>query len=136
MWAKFGFLAFLISWASNQRLACRAAIFRIAGQRGVWLASIVFLIIAHCAPARADNVADFYRGKQVQIVVGYGAGDGYDRYARLLARHLGDFIPGNPSVAVQNMPCAGSLRAAQFIQGAETRRQSRSPIFYAPMALN
>ncbi len=71
--------------------------------------------------ARADDVADFYRGKQVQIVVGYGPGGGYDLYARLLARHLGSFIPGNPSVVVQNMPGAGSLRAAGFIQSVAPR---------------
>ena len=71
--------------------------------------------------ARADDVADFYRGKQVQIVVGYGAGGGYDLYARLLARHLGDFIPGHPTVVVQNMPGVGSLRAAQYIQSVAAR---------------
>ncbi len=63
----------------------------------------------------ADPVADFYRGKQVQIYVGYGAGGGYDAYARLIARHLGRHIPGDPRVVVQNMPGAGSLRAANFI---------------------
>lgn len=84
-------------------------------------ALFAFVICAFAGIARADDVADFYRGKQVQIVVGYGAGGGYDLYARLLARHLGDFIPGNPSVVVQNMPGAGSLRAAQYIQSVAAR---------------
>src|SRR5882724_10548719 len=65
--------------------------------------------------ARADEVADFYRGKQVNLVVGYGPGGGYDIYARLLARHLGRFIPGTPNVIVQNMPGAGSLRAVNYL---------------------
>lgn len=77
--------------------------------------------VALAGSARADDVADFYRGKQVQIVVGYGAGGGYDLYARLLARHFGEFIPGNPTVMVQNMPGAGSLRAAQYIQSVAPR---------------
>jgi len=66
--------------------------------------------------AAADPVSDFYKGKQVQIIVGYGAGGGYDMYARVLARHLGSKIPGSPGIVVQNMPGAGSLRAANFIQ--------------------
>ena len=49
---------------------------------------------------------------QLNLVVGYGPGGGYDITARLVARHLGKFIPGNPSVVVQNMPGAGSMRAA------------------------
>jgi tripartite-type tricarboxylate transporter receptor subunit TctC len=65
--------------------------------------------------ARADAVSDFYKGKQIQIIVGYGTGGGYDLYARLVARHFGRHVPGAPSVVVQNMPGAGSLRAANHI---------------------
>jgi tripartite-type tricarboxylate transporter receptor subunit TctC len=60
-------------------------------------------------PANAD---DFYRGKQVTIVVGFSAGGGYDLTARLYARHFGRHIPGNPAVIVANMPGAGSAVAA------------------------
>ncbi len=68
------------------------------------------------APASAqDAVADFFHGKQVNIVVGSSAGGGYDTYARLIARHLGEHIPGNPEVVVQNMPGAGSNKAAGYI---------------------
>jgi tripartite-type tricarboxylate transporter receptor subunit TctC len=73
------------------------------------------VLVFACADGRADAVADFYRGKQVKLIVGYGPGGGYDVYARLLARHLGKYIPGNPTVVVQNMPGAGSLRAANYI---------------------
>jgi tripartite-type tricarboxylate transporter receptor subunit TctC len=66
-------------------------------------------------PARAQSaVADFYRGKQITLIVGYGPGGGYDITARLVARHLGKYIPGNPDVVVQNMPGAGSMRAANY----------------------
>jgi tripartite-type tricarboxylate transporter receptor subunit TctC len=66
-------------------------------------------------PASAEAVADFYRGKQVRIVIGYGAGGGYDTYAKLLARHIGDHIPGKPTVIAQNMPGAGSRNAANWL---------------------
>jgi tripartite-type tricarboxylate transporter receptor subunit TctC len=62
-----------------------------------------------------DAVADFYRGKNVNLIVGYSAGGGYDTYARIVARHLGRHIPGQPSVVVQNMPGAGSLKLANFL---------------------
>ena len=64
---------------------------------------------------RADSVADFYKGKSIQFVVGYGPGGGYDVYARLLARYLGKYVPGAPTVVVVNMPGAGSLRATNFL---------------------
>ncbi len=90
------------------------------------MSRLTFFCLAVCAlwlgAARAqDNVADFYKGKQIQLVVGYGAGGGYDLNARLLARHLGNFIPGNPAIVVQNMPGAGSLRAAGFVQSVAPR---------------
>jgi tripartite-type tricarboxylate transporter receptor subunit TctC len=65
--------------------------------------------------AWASDVADFYRGKTVNIIVGFGPGGGYDLYARTLARHLGKHIPGNPSVVVQNMEGAGGVRAANHV---------------------
>ncbi|MDB5650264.1 MAG: hypothetical protein JWL62_1784 [Hyphomicrobiales bacterium] len=73
------------------------------------------------APAQAESVAEFYKGKTVQLVVGYGPGGGYDVYARLLARFLGKHIPGNPTVIVQNMPGAGSLRAANYLYATAPR---------------
>src|SRR6185437_1956515 len=57
----------------------------------------------------------FYKGKQISVIVGSSAGGGYDTYARLLARHFGQAIPGNPSIVVQNMSGAGSNRAAGYI---------------------
>src|SRR5499426_4887852 len=67
-------------------------------------------MLATLPPAAAqDSVADFYKGKTVRIVVGIGVGSGYDINARLLARHMASYIPGNPAVIVQNQPGAGSL---------------------------
>jgi tripartite-type tricarboxylate transporter receptor subunit TctC len=60
-------------------------------------------------PAGADEVADFYKGKTVTLVVGHEPGTGFDVYARVLQRHLRPHIPGNPSVIVQNMPGVGGL---------------------------
>lgn len=73
------------------------------------VSAVALMGAAICAPAHAD---DFYAGKTITIIVGSGAGGGYDTYARLFARHLPRFIPGRPTIVVQNMPGAGSARAA------------------------
>jgi len=80
-----------------------------------------FLALAVVISARADEVADFYRGRSVTLFIGYSAGGGYDAYGRVLARHLGKHIPGGPSVVVQNMPGAGSLRCANFLYNLAPR---------------
>jgi tripartite-type tricarboxylate transporter receptor subunit TctC len=69
--------------------------------------------LAVTAPAFAD---DFYQAKTVSLVVGYSAGGGYDINARLISRHIGRHIPGNPNVVVVNMPGAGSLRSLEHIE--------------------
>src|SRR5215471_18924826 len=84
---------------------------------GRW-AVLVAVLALGVSGAHADPVADFYHGRTINLIVGYGPGGGYDLFARLVARHIGRFIPGNPSVVVQNMPGAGSLRAANFLYGA------------------
>jgi tripartite-type tricarboxylate transporter receptor subunit TctC len=65
-------------------------------------------------PAQAQPVAEFYRGKTVQLLIGYTPGGNYDLHGRVLARHIGKHIPGNPTVVPQNMSGAGSLRLATF----------------------
>jgi tripartite-type tricarboxylate transporter receptor subunit TctC len=70
----------------------------------------LIVLLAAALPAQAqDDVASFYKGKVVRLIVGVGVGSGYDINARLLARYLPKYIPGNPSVIVQNQPGAGSL---------------------------
>jgi len=79
------------------------------------LAALCFALAAPAAPAAAPDAASFYRGKTVRIVVGFSSGGGYDVYARVLARHLARHIPGTPSVVVQNMPGAASLKSVQYL---------------------
>jgi tripartite-type tricarboxylate transporter receptor subunit TctC len=85
--------------------------------------------------ARADTVADFYRGRTITLVVGYGPGGGYDLFARLMARHLGRYVPGNPAIVVQNMPGAGSLRATNFLYAVAPRDGSTIGTFARDMPL-
>jgi tripartite-type tricarboxylate transporter receptor subunit TctC len=82
--------------------------------RRLVLAAAGLMCIVGAAAAQAP-VEQFFRGKQVSVIVGSSPGGGYDTYARLLARHFGDAIPGQPTVVVQNMSGAGSNRAAGFI---------------------
>ena len=65
--------------------------------------------------ANADPVAEFYKDKQIKIIVGNAAGGDYDIGARILARHIGNHIPGNPSVIVQNMPGASTVNATNYL---------------------
>src|SRR5690348_1690938 len=82
---------------------------------GILLAALVG-VLSFVSDAGAQNaVADFYRGKTVVIAIGSTPGGGYDTYARLIARHLGKFIPGHPTVAPTNMPGAGSNAAAAAV---------------------
>jgi tripartite-type tricarboxylate transporter receptor subunit TctC len=76
------------------------------------------VLVVSIVRAQADPVADFYRGRNVNLYIGYSVGGGYDNYARVLARHLGNHIPGNPSILPQNMPGAGSLRALNYLYNA------------------
>lgn len=87
------------------------------------------------ATAQADAVADFYKGKQINVVVGYAPGGGYDVYTRLLIRHMPRYIPGNPSMVIRNMPGAGSLVAANHLANAASRDGLTLGVFSAPTAL-
>jgi tripartite-type tricarboxylate transporter receptor subunit TctC len=69
----------------------------------------------------ADDVTAFYRGKQIRLIIGFGAGGGFDVYARLASHYLPRLIPGQPTVVVQNMPGAGSLRALNYSVNAAAK---------------
>jgi len=71
--------------------------------------------VAFVTVAQAQSPADFYKGRNVDLYVGYSVGGGYDLYARVLARHIGRHIPGNPTIVVKNMEGAGSLRLANWL---------------------
>ncbi len=84
--------------------------------RGRALASTLAPVLLWAASAAAqDSVAQFYKGKQITIIVGTAAGGGYDTYARFLARHMSRHIPGNPGIIVSNMPGAGSNTAGTYL---------------------
>jgi tripartite-type tricarboxylate transporter receptor subunit TctC len=76
---------------------------------------LLLACVLPAAPAQADSVADFYRGKTVNVLIGVGAGGEYDLQARLVARHIGKHIPGNPTVVAQNMTGAGGLKMANYL---------------------
>ena len=68
-----------------------------------------------CGPANAGAADTFYQGKTITLVIAFSPGGGYDLYARLLARYMGKYIPGNPTIVPQNMPGAGTLKAAKYL---------------------
>jgi tripartite-type tricarboxylate transporter receptor subunit TctC len=80
---------------------------------GSFVAAVIISALS-AAGARA-NQHEFYNGKTLKVIVGYAPGGGYDFYARLLARYMGKYIPGNPAFVVENMPGAGSLAAANYV---------------------
>lgn len=86
-------------------------------------------------PARAQGVADFYRGRTVTVVIGFSVGGGYDLYARLLARHLGRHIPGEPNVVPQNREGAGSERAVLYLYNAAPKDGTVIGTFSRSMAV-
>ena len=72
-------------------------------------------MVVAAQPTRAETVEEFYKGKTINLFIGFEPGGGYDIYGRMLTRHIGRHIPGNPAIVAQNMPGAGSLRAAQSL---------------------
>jgi tripartite-type tricarboxylate transporter receptor subunit TctC len=109
-------------FALNDHMTVAGASGPTEGRRSViqarWSALLGFVaigVVALCSGADAQSAADFYRGKTVSIIVSYAPGGGYDNYSRLLARHLGKHIPGNPTVVVQNMPGAAGITASNHV---------------------
>ena len=82
------------------------------------LAALALFLLGAGAAGAAD---DFYKGKKIRLIVSSSPGGGNDTYSRLLARHIGRHIPGNPSIIVQNMPGAGGVRAASYLHNKARR---------------
>jgi tripartite-type tricarboxylate transporter receptor subunit TctC len=76
------------------------------------------LILGGLTPAMAE---DFYAGKQITVLAGFGVGGGYDAYARLIFRYMPKYIPGHPSIVVQNLPAAGSLVAMNTLANSAAK---------------
>src|SRR5690242_10424189 len=75
-------------------------------------------ILLAAGPTYAQSPAEFYRGKTLRMLIGYGPGGGYDLYGRLVAEFLPRHLPGNPTIVPQNMPGAGSFAAAYYMADA------------------
>ena len=80
-----------------------------------WSKGLVFLLCLFAPNTSALAQESFYNGKTIRIVVGFAAGGGFDTYARVISRHMGKHIPGNPTIIVENMAGAGSLIAANHV---------------------
>ena len=80
------------------------------------VAALALATILFAPPiAQAQSPAEFYKGRNVDLYIGYSVGGGYDLYARVIARHIGKHIPGNPTIVPKNMEGAGSLRLANWL---------------------
>ncbi len=100
------------------------------------LAAAALAAAAGAWPASAQSVADFYRGRTVNLIVGSGEGGGFDLSARLTAQFIGKYIPGNPAIVVQNMPGASGLRAAEYVYNVAPRDGSVICITQPSMVLH
>jgi tripartite-type tricarboxylate transporter receptor subunit TctC len=110
------------------------AVPRHAERRSGLFCAGVLLLVSLCgaSAAIADSVTDFYKGKEIKVVISAGPGGNYDLYSRLLIRHMVRFIPGHPSYVAVNMPggsgliCGREHAGRQRTHGAQLRRQ-RAP---------
>ena len=93
-------------------------------------------ITALAATAHAQSAEKFYKGRSLDLIVGYNPGGGYDAYTRLLSRHLGGHIPGNPTLIVKNMPGAGSLKAANYLYNIAKKDGSVFGMFAGGIAID
>jgi tripartite-type tricarboxylate transporter receptor subunit TctC len=85
---------------------------RINPMRSAVMAALIALVPV---TGSAETVAEFYKGKTIDLMVGFSAGGAYDVYARMIARHMGKHVPGNPSIVVKNLDGGGSLRLANAL---------------------
>ncbi|MDX1485199.1 MAG: hypothetical protein R3229_12035 [Alphaproteobacteria bacterium] len=98
------------------------------GRIALTIAGLMAAMIAS-GTAESAKLADFYKTKNVSIYIGFPPGGGYDTYARAVAQHLGDHIPGKPSVIPRNMPGASGLRVANFIYNSAPRDGTAIGVF-------
>src|SRR5512134_546551 len=78
-------------------------------------AVVALAAIAFTQHARSESAEDFFKGKQLSLIVGYNPGGSYDVYSRLAAQFLPKYLPGNPTIAVKHMPGVGSVKAANYL---------------------
>jgi tripartite-type tricarboxylate transporter receptor subunit TctC len=98
------------------------------------VSALALVVVASLACAA--GVEDFYKGRNVTLVIGYSVGGGYDAYARLLGRYFGKHIPGNPAIVPEQMTGAGSLRSANFIYSVAAKDGSVFGTFSRSMGIS
>src|SRR5437868_9654286 len=91
------------------------------------LSIALLALLAHSA--RAQTPAEFYKGKTVDLYIGTSVGGGYDAYGRMLARHIGKYLPGNPTIVPKNMEGGGGMRLANFLFNAAPKDGTAMAIF-------
>ena len=73
------------------------------------------IIATYANPGIAQPTDDYFKGKTISLIIGFGGGGTYDYYGRLVSRYYGRHLPGNPNIVIQSMPGAGSFSAANYI---------------------
>jgi tripartite-type tricarboxylate transporter receptor subunit TctC len=96
---------------------------------------LALILAATAMPAHADSVEDFYKGRTITVLIGYSPGGSYDAAGRVLARHMGGHIPGNPSLVPQNMPGAGTLNLVNYLYNVSPKDGTAFGIFARGMAM-
>jgi len=91
--------------------------------------SLVTAVVAAPVVAAPADPASFYKGRSIQLLIGFSPTGGYDTYARALARHMGKHIPGNPNILPQNMPGAGGLKVANYIYNVAPKDGTAFAVF-------
>ena len=104
--------------------------------RSITAIVLASLSLGASGAAAQTPVADFYKRTNISVIVGSGTGGGYDAYARLLARHMGRFVPGSPTMVVQNMPGAGGLKSANNLYMIAPKDGSTIAILHNTLTLN
>ncbi len=100
---------------TNLQIDATGTCSRLASRAAARPAAAIVLLFAICFGGASAKADDFYRGKEIRLIVGFPAGNDYDIGARLLARYLAKYIPGGPSIIVQNMPGAASVADANYL---------------------
>ncbi|MFM1814601.1 MAG: hypothetical protein RLZ98_1296 [Pseudomonadota bacterium] len=99
-------------------------------KRTLFAAAALAMLPISQAGAQADDTASFYRANsQITMIVGFGPGSGYDRWARFIARYMPKYIPGNPTFIVKNMPGAGSVIAINHLANVAPKDGSVIAVF-------
>ena len=99
------------------------------------LPALALTLAALASPAKADPVEDFYKGRNITVLIGYSPGGSYDSAGRVLARYMGRYIPGNPTFVPQNMPGAGTLNLVNYLYNVSPKDGTAFGIFARGMAM-